>query len=305
MSTGGVPRYDYHIFKAFPNRIFFQGPNQKHQLLEFLKKNQNNKENLLVITDNHLACDIPNEINIFLVHHGVAKTHADRDPLWDPYWKNLCCSGQEKMLHYRNPNTTKIISISQFCSDEFTKYYDEVYKKFKNTKILHTSELNENKFKTIWNSKPVVLGNWVDVNKGSKIVNILKNKLPNYHFKKLSINMDENGYDNFNKRKQDIYLQSDIFLQISLCEGFSYSALDALICGIPVVSSNTGLFYKDIPEDCFVKLEWERNNDVKYIQEKLEYAWKHKEELSKKAREWYMKNCRFKDWIDEMRKIIL
>ena len=45
-----------------------------------------------------------------------------------------------------------------------------------------------------------------------------------------------------------------------------------------------GLFYKDVPEDCFVKIDWKRNGDAKYIQEKLEYAWKHREELSKKSR---------------------
>ena len=171
-STGGVPRYDYHVYRAFPNRIFFQGQNQKNQMLAFLKQNENNKDNLIVITDNHLSCDIPNEFNVILVHHGVAKTHADREPAWDPYWKNLCCSGQEKMLYYRKPETTKIISISQFCTDEFTKYYPEIYKNFENTKILHTSELNENRYKTVWNNKPVILGNWMDVNKGSKIVDI-------------------------------------------------------------------------------------------------------------------------------------
>ena len=303
-SNGGVPRYDYHIYRAFPNRIFFQGPNQKNQLLAFLKQNENNKHNLIVITDNHLSCDIPNEFRVILVHHGVAKTHAEREPDWSPYWKNLCCSGQEKMLYYRTPETTKIVSISQFCTDEFTKYYADIYKKFENMKILHTSELDENRYKNTWNNNPVILGNWSDINKGSKIVDILKNKLPNYQFRKLSVNMDKNGYHDFNRRKQDIYLQSDIFLQISLCEGNSFATLDALICGIPIVASNVGLFYKDVPEDCFVKLECERNGDVQYVKEKLEYAWKHREELSKKSRQWYLENCGFNDWINKMRKII-
>ena len=39
-----------------------------------------------------------------------------------------------------------------------------------------------------------------------------------------------------------------------------------------------------MPEDCFVKLDWERNGDSKYVQEKLEYAWEHRERLSKNAR---------------------
>ena len=302
-STGGVPRYDYHIYKAFPNRGFFQGPQQKNQLLAFLERYKQYRDNIVIITDNHLACDIPNEYKVLLVHHGVAKTHAIREPDWNPYWKNLCCSGQEKMLFYRKPETTKIVSISQFCQDEFIKYYADTYKKFNNTKILHTSELDETRYKEMFNNIPVVLGNWTDVNKGSKQVEFMSNNTK-FQFRKLSVYPDKKGYDDFNRRKQDIYLQSDIFLQISLSEGNSYATLDALICGLPIVASNVGLFYKDVPEDCFVKLEWERNGDVKYVQEKLEYAWEHRESLSKNARKWYMENCRFTDWINKMRKLI-
>ena len=29
--------------------------------------------------------------------------------------------------------------------------------------------------------------------------------------------------------------------------------LDALLCGLIVVSTNVGLFFKDVPDDCFVK----------------------------------------------------
>ena len=41
-------------------------------MLEYLKNNPN----ALVITDNHLACDIPNEYKIILVHHGVGTKHT-------------------------------------------------------------------------------------------------------------------------------------------------------------------------------------------------------------------------------------
>ena len=53
-----------------------------------------------------------------------------------------------------------------------------------------------------------------------------------------------------------------------------------------------------------VKIEWERNGDAKYVQEKLIYAWKHKKQLSKNAREWYFKNCRLNNWVNKMRNII-
>ena len=298
---GGVARYDSHIKLAFPNRIFFKGPEQKTQMLEYLYS----VKNPIVITDNHLVCDIPNKYKTYLVHHGVAQTHAEREPDWNSYWKNLCCSGQEKMLYYRKPETTIIISISQFCTDEFTKYYKDTYTKFKNIKLLHTTEFDETRYKTNCNKKPIILGNWKDANKGLFIIQQLKNSINNYDFQQLNtypLNINEIEF--WNKRKQTLYLESDIFLQLSLCEGNSYATLDALICGIAVVSSNVGLFYKDVPEDCFVKIEWERNNDLNYIKDKIEYALKHKEEIGKKGREWVLKHCNMKDWIKQIKTII-
>ena len=299
---GGVARYDSHIKLAFPNRIFFKGPEQKSQLLEYLYSSKNP----IVITDNHLVCDIPNKYKTYLVHHGVAQTHAEREPGWNAYWKNLCCSGQEKMLYYRKPETTTIISISQFCTDEFTHYYKDNYTKFKNTKLLHATEFDETRYKTSWNKKPIILGNWKDVNKGSLIIQQIKNSINNYEFRHLnSYPLHINDIEPWIKRKQTHYLESDLFLQLSLCEGYSYASLDALICGIPVVSSNVGLFYKDIPEDCFVKIEWERNNDLNYIEEKIKYALDNKEEIGKKGREWVLKHCNMKEWIKTIKTIII
>lgn len=298
---GGVPRYDYHIKLAFPRRIFVMGPKQKIPLLQFLEKH---KGNVLVITDNHLACDIPNDVPVFLVHHGVAQTHAAREPEWNKYWRDLCCSGQKEMLYHRDPSSTTIISISQFCTDEFTKYYNEVYTRFKSTKILHTSELDETRYKKEWNNKPVVLGNWQGVNKGAVAIQKLVNNSNDFKFNQLRVGIDQRGIDNFNQRKQNIYLNSDIFLQISNSEGFSYAALDAVLCGLPLVSSNVGFCYNDMPEDCFVKLDWRKNGDVEYVKSKLRYAWKNREELARKGREWYMKNCRFVDWKKKMRNVI-
>ena len=95
-----------------------------------------------------------------------------------------------------------------------------------------------------------------------------------------------------------------MFLQISLCEGFSYAALDALLNGLVVISSNVGFFYKDIPEDCFVKIDWKRINDTEYIKSKIEYAWENRDQISKNGRKWYMENCRFIDWEKKMKSIL-
>jgi glycosyltransferase involved in cell wall biosynthesis len=299
-AVGGVARYDYQIKLAFPNRRFFKGPQHKVHMLAFLEQ----CGEVVVITDNHLACDIPNKYRCLLVHHGVAQIHAEREPEWNGYWKELCCNGQMRMLDMRDPFTTDIISISQFCTDGFTRIYGEKYTKFNRIPVLHPSELDENRYKKKWNRSPIVLGNWGCINKGKKILPILKNKITNFNFQQLDVRIDNRGIENFNKRKQKIYLDADIFLQISNSEGNSYATLDALICGLVVVASNVGLFYADIPEDCFVKIDWERNGDAKYVEEKLRYAWDNRVELGKNAREWYMKNCRLSGWIEKMREIV-
>ena len=296
---GGEARYDYHIKLAFPKRIFVMQKDPR--LLELCKQHGNN---LLVITDNHLSCDVPNHIKTLLVHHGVAETHAEREPGWNRYWKELCCNGQKKMLFYRDPKTTKIVSISQFCRDEFERIYKNNYTKFKIENLLHCSELNELNYKKSFNNIPNIIGNWNGFNKGGHLINHLKNCCKEYNFNKLNVKIDRNGINDFNRRKQEIYLNNDMFLQLSLSEGNSYATLDALLCGLVVISTNVGLFYKDVPEDCFVMLEWNKINDINYVKSKIEYGWKNRELISKNCREWYMKNCKLEDWKIKINKIV-
>jgi hypothetical protein len=299
-AVGGVARYDYQIKLAFPNRRFFKGPQHKVQMLAFLEQ----CGEVVVITDNHLACDIPNKYRCLLVHHGCAMTTSTRNPDWGEPWRSLCTNGQNRMLDMRDPSMTDIISISRACTDDFINFYGEKYTKFNRIPLLHPSELDENRYKQTWNRSPVVLGNWYGLKKGERLLPILKNKITNFNFQQLDVRIDNRGIENFNKRKQKIYLDADIFLQISNSEGNSYATLDALICGLVVVASNVGLFYADIPEDCFVKIDWERNGDAKYVEEKLRYAWDNRVELGENAREWYMKNCRLSGWIEKMREIV-
>ena len=293
---GGVARYDHQIKLAFPERVFFQGPQQKNQMNEFIKS----CHRPLVITDNHLSLDIPNEYKVLLVHHGCAKTTAIHNPTWEEPWKSLCCDGQDKMLKYRNPETTEIISISQSCTDDFTKYYGDVYTKFRRHDILHPSELDEAVYKKEFTNvdRPVILGNWGHVKKGRDIIGKLKDQLDMYVFQQLKVSIQEG-----NDVKQSIYCKADMFLQLSTSEGNSYATLDALICGLPVISTNVGLFENNVPHDCFVCIDKHKLSDTEYIKDRISYAWEHREQLSTRARKWYMNNCRFTDWVVKMQHL--
>tara|TARA_Y100000816_G_scaffold281100_1_gene255264 strand:- start:54 stop:1910 length:1857 start_codon:yes stop_codon:yes gene_type:complete len=291
-NVGGVARYDYQLKLIYPQRIFIKGPQNISNLLTLLKIYDNSYN---IFTDNHLSCDIPNKYNIYLVHHGCAKTTALRNPDWPEPYRSLCVNGQDNMLKYRDTNTTKIISISSACSDDFISYYNEEYSKFKKIYIFHPSELDENIYKTSFNTNPIILGNWTHVKKGKNLIPIIKNKLTNFKFQQLNIPMTKDiSIHNFNK--QQIYCNADIFLQISNSEGNSYATLDAMLCGLVIVASNVGLFYKDVPENCFVKLDWTKNNDIDYVEKQIKYAWENRNELSKNARKWYLNNYKFNDW---------
>lgn len=210
------------------------------------------------------------------------------------------------MLQYRDPKTTPIISISQFCTDEFTRFFPILYPKFNITKILHTSELNESIYKTKFNIKPIVLGNWSGFLKGKPVIEQLKKHKSIYTFKQLNIHYNKNykSYTQYNLAKQKIYCDADIFLQLSLSEGFGYATLDAFLCGNVIVATDVGGTYKDIPEDCYVKLDHTKINDINYLLQKLQYAWDHKEELSKRSREFYITHLNMKQWQTQMKEFI-
>ena len=304
-SVGGVARFDDHIKRAFPQRIHFS-QRQIREMYNYLNKNRD----AIVITDNQLSVHVPNQIKTIIFHHGCGKTTWERNYKNEKgglgFYKNYV-EPQQRMLTYRNPKNTIIATTSTACTEDFTRYYGDKYTQFDRYDMFHTSEFDESKYKTRFNKNPVVLGNWLNKKKGAEILPTLKSNIKDFTFKQLNIypaSLSESDLQDFTHKKQEIYNNADIFLQISNSEGTPYATLDALICGLPIVASNVGLFYKDVPEDCFVKLDWQRNSDEEYVRNKLLYAWENKEILSKNARNWYMKNYRYVDWLVKVRKMV-
>jgi hypothetical protein len=299
-SRGGVARFDYHLHLLFPKITNFIGPQEKNKMLDFLKT----CSHPIVITDNHLSCDIPTQYPVVIVHHGCAKTTALRSPHWKEPWKSLCVNGQNKMLKYRNPSNTYIVSISTACSHDFTQYFGDVYTRFTRYDILNSCELDELLYKTSFrSSNPIILGNWNDHKKGAEYIQAIQNSMPTFRFKQLHVVLRDT-IERFNQEKQQMYLDSDIFLQLSVSEGNSYATLDAVMNGLVVVATDVGLFFKDVPDDCFVRLDWQRRGDINYIKERIEYGWNNRETLSKNIRAWYMKHSRFCDWKKKIKQMI-
>ena len=89
------------------------------------------------------------------------------------------------MLKIRNPKRTKIISISKACTDDFTKYYGDLYTKFDRIDLLHPSELDEKMYKKNFNETPIVLGNWLGLKKGERLIPKLRNNIKDFSFQQL------------------------------------------------------------------------------------------------------------------------
>jgi len=143
---------------------------------------------------------------------------------------------------------------------------------------------------------------------GSCIKVVTFMRVPEFQFQQLNVMPQINEtLQSFNKRKQEQYLQSDIFIQFALCEGSSYSALDSLLTRQILVSTNTGFAY-ELNKDSFVEIDWKKcygdTIDYEFLCSKIRYAWNNKEELSQKGREWYMKNCRFANWEVQMKNTV-
>ncbi len=285
-STGGVGRFEHDFQLIFPDRKFFEGPRQKREMLSYLSR----CKNPLIVTDNHLSCDIPNKYMTIVVHHGCAEVTSERNPTWGEPWRSLCTNGQRKMLDYRKPEKTLFVSTSISCTKDFERCFGDKYTKFKVVDIRLTSEFDEKRYKEKWNDSPVIMGSWSHVKKGRDCIERIKSRMKEYQFKNLSVKLYGKDYERFFREKQDGYLSSDIYLLLSNSEGTPYAALDAMACGLVIVATNVGIFEYDVPEDCFVKMDWRRVSDPNYVKKKVDEGWERRDELGKKAREWYLKN---------------
>lgn len=297
-SYGGVARFDYCLSLIFPDRVFFKGPDQINQLLSYYKKNKG-----IIITDNHLSAQIPEHIPLIVVHHGVARTHLEREKNWDKKWRNLCVTGQDLMFHLRKPKNTLFVSPTIFCKNEFRKIYGNQYDEFKKIDIPHASELDESKFKIKFNKKPIIIGNWSQDHKGKNLILDLKKNLPEFEIRPLQIDFKNKSIEEFNQMKQKLYLEADIYLCLSIIEGSSYSVLDAMLNNLLIVSTDVGIMENEVNSNSFVKLSWE-NLDVEEICKKIRYIWENKDNFFNKSRLEYFKLTDFKKWKSQWEDLI-
>ena len=115
----------------------------------------------IVITDNHLSLDVPNEIKTIVVHRGCAATHYERDRNWRTDWSRGLAKKQIAM--FALPNRIWI-APSAWVADEFAKLVPDSFREFNVIPnwVDPIPPLRKS-------GRPKIIGDWRDFNKGRGI----------------------------------------------------------------------------------------------------------------------------------------
>jgi hypothetical protein len=315
---GGVARFDSLLQEAFPKRIFIKAQEESQKLYQYCLENP---LTTLVITDNQHACDVPQNIPCIVFHHGVARTHAERDSNWNKTVRDICVNGQDEMFKHRLPYNTIFISISKFCSDEFQRHYGKEYDNFQKF-LLHVpiekrisaewslkkTKANKYKFQDPFNmstlkegDKPKILGDWSTVNKGSEIIPKLKELLSTeFEFVQLKTPHTQN-IEQHRKNIENFYKSCQMYFQISTSEGSSFASEDGLAYGLLTIASNVGQFY-ETPNHVASTFDWQKRNDIAFLADKIRTTWKNRENYN--PVEWMREHLDWDKWVSTLQNII-
>ncbi len=240
-SFGGVARFDYELRKVFPEiKSILRQPNIPWFTL--------NANETIVITDHSFIKEIPTQFKVIAVHHGMAAEHKKRNVIWDG---DAYVQQQEGMG--KRPNTW-FVGISKFTERAAKEHHGVT----DDTIILHGVETKADKPVTKGRS---VVGDWRTESKGSKIINDIRSECLNFTFNNLKC-----GQHN----KQTGYQNHNIYMCISYHEGNAYAVMDAIACGLPVLSTEAGLFDGDYDPRIGEIISWKDRSNTKLIKEKLE-----------------------------------
>jgi hypothetical protein len=168
----GVPRFDNLIRRTLPG------------LQSVTSCPSDLRAGDVVITDNHLSLDIPEEIRTVVVHHGSAAVHFARDPYWQTDRTAEIARLQDAMLKLKN---REYVAPSAWVAEAFTEWHNAVG--YRATIIPHSVERIHRKQRS--GSKPIIIGDWRDWNKGVAAFKELRNrKSSDWEFRPLSFRTD-------------------------------------------------------------------------------------------------------------------
>ena len=240
-SFGGVARFDYELTKAFPDMTsVLRQPNIPWYSLD--------AENTIVITDHSFVNEIPQQLKVIAVHHGMAAEHKKRNPSWegDVY--------VQQQRHMSIRPKTWFVGISEFTKRAAKEHHgvtDDIV-------ILHGVDT---KCDSKIEKGTSVVGDWRTESKGAHIIESIKSVCTDFQFNPLKCGQ----YD-----KVQGYKSHNIYMCVSYHEGNAYAVMDAIACGLPVLSTTSGLFDGDYDERLGEVINWQERGNVNLIKEKLQ-----------------------------------
>jgi hypothetical protein len=205
----------------------------------------------IVITGNETSLMVPDELRTIVLHHGSAQTHFDRDPAWRGAMERGFCHAQREM--YRRPNRW-YLAAARWTAEQFSNNYG-----VPQPPVL-PSWVESMTRRASRHPRPLVLGDFRTVNKGSEIVAKLREARPNFEFRDLRCTYQQ---------RKEVYENADAFLSLSLSEGGSFSVSDAEATTLPLVMTDVGNY---LEYGASRVIPWQRRDDVALIVGELEQA---------------------------------
>ncbi len=205
----------------------------------------------IVITGNETSLLVPDALRTIVLHHGCAQTHFDRDPAWRGAMESGFCQAQRAM--YTRPNRW-FLSAARWTAEQFSRHHGVPLSPVLPSWVETMPRLRAS------NARPVVLGDFRTVNKGSEVVAKLSAARPNLEFRDLRCT--------YEKRK-DVYGVADAYLCLSLSEGGSFAVSDAEATSLPLVMTDVGNYLEYTASRV---IPWQQRADVGIVAAELDAA---------------------------------
>ena len=244
----GVPRFDWELRRALPE---INSVNTKWKTRAWLRWLALREPDAIVITGNETSLMVPDTLRTVVVHHGCAQTHFDRDPAWRGKMERGFCQAQRDM--YLRPNRW-FVSPAAWTAQQFSLHHG-VPEAF-----VLPSWVESIPRRVANNPRPIVLGDFRTVNKGSDVIARLRDAAPNVDFRVLSFTYEQ---------RKEVYSSADAYLCLSMSEGGSFSVSDAEATRLPLISTDVGN-YLEYTESRIIP--WQKRDDTAFVKAEVERA---------------------------------
>jgi glycosyl transferase family 1 len=244
----GVPRFDWELRRALPE---VHSVNTKWKTRAWLRWLALREPDAIVITGNETSLMVPDALRTVVIHHGCAQTHFDRDPDWRGKMERGFCQAQREM--YRRPNRW-FVSPAAWTAQQFSRHYGVPEAQVLPSWVESIARRVTN------NARPVVLGDFRTVNKGSDVIARLRADVGKIDFRVLSFTYEQ---------RKEVYANADAYLCLSMSEGGSFSVSDAEATGLPLITTDVGN-YLEYSESWVIP--WQKRDDTAFVKGELERA---------------------------------